>query len=182
VQRTKDLVATASSGGEAGRNRHIEDLYERHVPAATRFAYLLTGDRAGAEDLAQDAFLRCVRRLAHLRVPDRFDVYLRRAIVNLHLSAIRHRSVERAWLVAQGPHEASRMARQPDVAARQDMWHRLQSLPARQRAAIVLRYYEDLSEHQTAQVLHTSVASVKALVARGMGALRAVLEGEEPEA
>ena len=179
MQKTKDLVANATSG-EAGRSRHIEDLYERHVPAATRFAYLLTGDRAGAEDLAQEAFLRCVRRFSHLRVPDRFDVYLRRSIVNLHLSAMRHRSVERTWLAKEGTREVNLVTQQPDVVARHDMWQRLQSLPSRQRAAIVLRYYEDLSEHETAQVLHASVASVKSLVARGMGALRAELEGEEP--
>ena len=178
MQKTNDLVAAASSDAEAGRRRHVAELYERHVPAATRFAYLLTGDRTGAEDLAQDAFLRCVRRLTHLRTPDRFDVYLRRAIVNLHLSALRHRSVERTWLVKEGAREASRVTQQPDVVAAQDMWRRLQSLPPRQRAAIVLRYYEDLSEHETAQVLHASLPSVKSLVARGMATLRAELEGE----
>ena len=169
----------AASGNEAERGRGLADLYERHVPAATRFAYLLSGDRAGAEDLAEEAFLRCLRRFAHLRTPGRFDVYLRRAIVNLHLSAMRHRSVERTWLVREGTREVHRVTQQPDVVARHDMWRRLQSLPSRQRAAIVLRYYEDLSEHETAQILHTSVASVKSLVSRGMGALRTELEGEE---
>ena len=173
-------MATAASGGEAERSHGLADLYERHVPAATRFAYLLTGDRAGAEDLSQEAFLRCVRRFTHLRTPDRFDVYLRRAIVNLHLSAMRHRSVERTWLAKEGTREIHRVTQQPDVVAKHDMWRRLQTLPPRQRAAIVLRYYEDLSEHETAEVLHTTVASVKSLVARGMGTLRAELEGEEP--
>jgi RNA polymerase sigma factor (sigma-70 family) len=68
----------------------------------------------------------------------------------------------------------------PDVGAREDLWRALATLPARQRAALVLRYYEDLSERDTAAALRCSVAAVKSLVARGSDALRAVLvEGSD---
>ena len=68
----------------------------------------------------------------------------------------------------------------PDVVGREDLWRALASLPARQRAALVLRYYEDLSERDTATVLGCSVAAVKSLVARGSDGLRAVItEGDD---
>ncbi len=60
----------------------------------------------------------------------------------------------------------------PDVALRDEMWRALQLLPQRQRAAIVLRFYEDLSEAATAEVLHCPVGTVKSLVSRGLARLR----------
>lgn len=157
----------------------IEELYARHIGAGVRLAFLLSGDRAHAEDLAQEAFVRCVGRFRHLRQPDAFESYFRRAIVNLHTSGLRRRRLERAWLVREGAASARRVASQPDVGARQDLWRALGRLPARQRAALVLRYYEDLSERDTAEVLGCSVAAVKSLVARGSETLRELIRGEE---
>ena len=68
------------------------------VPGAVRLAYLLTGDRAVAEDITQDAFVRVSGRLAHLREGAAFDAYLRRAVVNLAKNHFRRRAVERAYL------------------------------------------------------------------------------------
>ena len=150
----------------------LADLYERHAPAAGRLAYLLTGDRTQAEDLVQEAFVRVVGRFRHLRVPDAFESYLRRTIVNLHTSQLRHKRVERAYLerernvvLAEDP--------MPDVGAREELWRALRTLPARQRAAIVLRFYEDLSERETGEALGCSPAAAKSLVARAMESLRA---------
>jgi len=158
----------------------MADLYVRYVPAATRLAYLLTGDPSQAEDLAHEAFVRCVGRFAYLRSREAFDAYLRRAIVNLHTSGIRRRYLERSWLRTEGRRVAEATAAMPDVSTREDLWRALATLPVRQRAALVLRYYEDLSERETAAVLGCSVAAAKALVARGSEALRAVIsEGEE---
>jgi len=158
----------------------MAELYGRYVPAGLRLAFLLTGDRQRADDLAHEAFVRCVGRFAHLRAHRAFEAYLRRAIVNLHTSGIRHRYVEREWLRREGPRLAVAAASLPDVAGREDMWRALSTLPARQRAALVLRYYEDLSERDTAEVLGCSVAAVKSLVARGTEALRTVIvEGED---
>jgi RNA polymerase sigma-70 factor (sigma-E family) len=157
----------------------LAELYERHVQAGMRLAYLLTGDRQQAEDLVQEAFVRCVGRFRHLRVPDAFEAYLRRTIVNLHTSGLRRKRLERRWLAAEGRTAAARASSLPDVGAREDLWRRLLTLPPRQRAALVLRYYEDLSEHDTARTLGCSVPAVKSLVARGTAALRDRIESEE---
>ena len=156
----------------------MAELYTRHVPSAIRLAFLLSGDRQQAEDLAHEAFVRCVGRFAHMRAHQAFDAYLRRAVVNLHTSGLRRTRTERAWLAKEGAAEVRRSASMPDVGAKEDLWRALATLPARQRAALVLRYYEDLSEHDTAAVLRCSLAAVKSLVARGSEALRtAVTEG-----
>ena len=156
----------------------LDELYARHIGAGVRLAFLLTGDRAHAEDLAQEAFVRCVGRFRHLRKPDAFAAYFRRAIVNLHTSGLRRRRLEREWLAREGATSARRVSSQPDVGARQDLWKALGELPPRQRAALVLRYYEDLSERETADVLGCSVAAVKSLVSRGGETLRELIRGE----
>src|SRR5437588_10602578 len=80
----------------------IGELYLRHADAAVRLAYLLTGDLALAEDLAQDAFVRLAGRLVHLRDPDAFSAYLRRTVVNLSRSHFRRKRVERRYLQRAG--------------------------------------------------------------------------------
>lgn len=151
-------------------------LYAAHAPGAARLAYLLTGDRALAEDLVQEAFVRMFGRFRDLRNPDAFGAYLRKTVVNLARSHFRRKGVERAYL--------NRESRRPAPAAqspgqRQELWDALRDLNSRQRAAIVLRYYEDLTEAQTAEVLGCAVGTVKSLVSRGLNQLRAGLsEGD----
>lgn len=99
--------------------------------------------------------------------------------MNLHTSSLRRRRVERAWLAREGAATASRVSTLPDVGAREDLWKALAGLLARQRAALVLRYYEDLSERETAEVMGCSVAAVKSLVARGGETLRELIRGEK---
>src|ERR1051326_7123613 len=84
-----------SRGTDAGR---LGELYLAHAEAAVRLGVLLTGDRALAEDLVQDAFVRLAGRLVHLRDASAFDAYLRRTVVNLSNSYFRRRRVERAYL------------------------------------------------------------------------------------
>lgn len=158
----------------------LADLYVRHVPAANRLAFLLTGDRAAAEDLVHDAFVRCVGRFGHLRAHEAFEAYLRRTIVNLHASGLRRLRVERAFLAkAKGDAGRATATPMPDVATREDLWGRLRTLPPRQRAVLVLRYYEDLSERETADALRCSVAAVKSLTARATAALREGIGSED---
>ncbi|HTG46888.1 MAG TPA: SigE family RNA polymerase sigma factor [Actinomycetota bacterium] len=173
-------TSTVERTGVEHERGGMAELYVRYVPAGIRLAYLLTGDEQQAQDLAHDAFVRCVGRFADLRSREAFDAYLRRAIVNLHTSGIRRRYVERAWLRGEGVRVAAATVAMPDIVGREALWSALGTLPARQRAALVLRYYEDLSERDTAAVLGCSLAAVKSLVARGGDALRATLtEGDE---
>jgi RNA polymerase sigma-70 factor (sigma-E family) len=160
--------------GEGIERGMLSELYVAYAPDGIRLAFLLTGDRALAEDLVQDAFVRLVGRLRHLREPDAFWTYLRVTIVNLATSHFRHRKVERAYL--------ERLAGAPSIATNRndeldETMHRvLLRLPQRQRAAIVLRFYEDLSDAQAAGVLGCSAGTVRSLVSRGMKTLREGLE------
>ena len=160
---------------DANERSRLGELYERSAPGGIRLAYLLTGDPAMAEDLVQEAFLRFVGRLQHLRDPNAFDAYLRRTIVNLSKNAFRRRATERAHLDRErAGAESARM--DPDVVTYETMRSALLTLPERQRAAIVLRYYEDLPEGQIAELLRCRPATVRSLVARGLEALRRIPE------
>ena len=168
-------VGAEEMGAEQGRASRLADVYVRSAPAGFRLAYLLTGDRALAEDLVQEAFLRFVGRLHHLREPEAFDAYLRRTIVNLSKDVFRRRTVERSYLERRTA-ELREGHTDRDVAAYESMRTALLSLPPRQRAAIVLRYYEDLHESEIADLLRCRPATVRSLVARGLEALRRIPE------
>lgn len=162
----------------AARQRGMEELYSLHVHGATRLAYLMTGDADRAADLVQDAFVSVFTRFQNLRAPHSFDAYLKRTVVNLARKQWRKRSHERAYLEREGIRPRSDAPGLPDVETKDEVWQMLQRLPHRQRAAIVLRFYEDLSEAQTAELLDCSLGAAKQLVARGMETLRAQTEGK----
>lgn len=153
---------------EQGR---LADLYARHAPSAGRLAYLLTGDAHLAEDLTQEAFVRSFGRFRDLRRPESFEWYLRRTIVNLARSHFRRRRTERAYLASQ-PRGERTSPPPPEPGDRDELWTSLRSLPPRQRAAVVLRFYEDLSEAQVADAMGCPVGTVKSLVSRGLERLR----------
>jgi RNA polymerase sigma-70 factor (sigma-E family) len=171
-------MVSAEVADDARPRGGLAELYERHAPAAGRLAYLLTGSQEQAEDLVQEAFVRVVGRFGHLRVPDAFPAYLRRTIVNLHTSRLRRLRLERSYLEREGgrPLEAAAL---PDVGTREALWRSLQTLPPRQRAVVVLRYYEDLSEAETAEAMRCSVAAVKSMTARAMQTLRERIGSDE---
>ncbi|HSJ50196.1 MAG TPA: SigE family RNA polymerase sigma factor, partial [Actinomycetota bacterium] len=159
--------------------RGLEELYRTHAPDALRLAFLLTGDRAMAEDLAQDAFVKVLGRFHDLRNRDAFWWYLRRTVVNLSKSHFRRRKVERAWLDRQRP-DVVVPAVGDDLGDRDRLRRALMTLRPEQRAAIVLRHYEDLSEADTAEALGVAVGTVKSMVSRGMERLRTELGEDEP--
>ena len=162
-------------GEPAGR---LAELYRRYSGEAIRLAYLLTGDRALAEDLVQDAFVKLAGRFADLRDPTRFEPYLRKTVVNLTRMHFRRRGVERRYL-ERAASEPRALAHLPDVASYQHMKQVLMTLPYRQRAAIVLRYYEDLSDEQIAVVLRCRPGTVKSLLSRGVASLRATVGDDD---
>jgi RNA polymerase sigma-70 factor (sigma-E family) len=148
----------------------VEHLYRKHVGDAVRLAYLLTGDREDAEDLAHDAFVRAAGRLTSLRREDTFGSYLRRAVVNACISHRRRLAVRRTYLERHGHDEPT--AEFPDVEGHDAIVRAISILPPRQRAAIVLRYWADLSESDMAAALDCSVQAVRNLLQRGLATLR----------
>jgi RNA polymerase sigma-70 factor (sigma-E family) len=171
------MISHVAKRGETQERSALGDLYVRHAPEGIRLAYLLTGDRTLAEDLVQEAFARFVGRLHHLRKPEAFGAYLRMTIVNLSRSHFRHAKVERAYAeqLARTPEEANRTNDDLDEV----MHDTLLRLPERQRAAIVLRFYEDLTDAQPAEIMRCRPGTVRSLVSRGMTTLRSDL-GRSP--
>jgi RNA polymerase sigma-70 factor (sigma-E family) len=164
------IVAQTGRDVDGDRDR-LEELYVRFAPEGIRLAYLMTGDREVAEDLVQEAFIRFVGRFHSVRDLGALDAYLRRTVVNLSKNHFRRRALERSDLRRQAGLRRS-LREDRDVSEYETMRQALLGLPARQRAAIVLRYYEDLPESQIAEVLRCRPATVRSLVSRGLEALR----------
>jgi RNA polymerase sigma-70 factor (sigma-E family) len=172
------MVSAAVTKSDERHAGGLEDLYERHAPAAVRLAFLITSDGELARDIAQEAFVRVAGRFRHLRVPDAFDTYLRRTVVNLCMSHFRRRRIERAHLEREAA-SPKRVQEPPELGTRDELRRALQRLPARQRTAIVLRYYEDLPEEGVASAMRCSVPAARSLVSRGMETLRTIVRSED---
>ena len=135
-----------------------------------RTAYLLTGNRADAEDLVQSALAKTY--LAWDRIEDRkaLDGYVRRAMVNTHISWWRRRRVEE-YPTDEIPDRA--VADHSGTSDLQDALRRaVDRLPQRMRAAVVLRYFEDMTEAEVAEALGVSLGTVKSTVSRAVAKLR----------
>jgi RNA polymerase sigma-70 factor (sigma-E family) len=143
-------------------------------PALLRWACAVAGDPHAAEDLLQDSLVRVLPRWDHLRERAAADAYVRRTITRQYVSWQRQpwRRDELASSAlpetATAPQDSSAPA--PDDAER--LWDLVLALPAQQRAAVVLRYYEQLSVAETAAVLGCSTGTVKSNTSRGLAALR----------
>jgi RNA polymerase sigma-70 factor (sigma-E family) len=174
LRSTVDPLPTTDTG-------KLAELYVRYADGAVRLAYLMTGDLALAEDLVQDAFVRLAGRLVHLRDPGAFEAYLRKAVVNLSRSHFRRKKVERAYVARAGSaiEVQDRGSSGGSIEDRDALWQALQTLSARQRAAIVLRFYEDLPEQQIAEILKCRPGTVKSLVSRGLETMRREIRGED---
>jgi len=157
------------------------DQYRAEAASVARLAYLLTGDRHLAEDLMQEAFLRVGSRLRHVS-PETFGPYVRRTVVNLVRSHFRRAAVGRKYASTietdHGIRQQAADALGTDTETRDELWSMLQQLPARQREAIVCRFYLDLSEAQTADALGVSTGTVKSSTSRGLATLRLALGKE----
>ena len=173
--------------GDAARNNdRLADLYRSESARVVNLAYLLTGQRQLAEDLAQEAFVRVAGRLREVQ-PDAFGAYLQQTVVNLVRSHYRHARVQRRYAdrieaEAARDRDASEAASgRSDTETRDELWDALRTLPIQQREVIVCRFYLDMSEQQTAEALGVRVGTVKSTTSRGLQALRAALEPEVRE-
>lgn len=139
-------------------------------PALLRTAYLLTGDRYLAEDLAQSALEKTALAWSKVRRADDVHAYVRRILVNTHLSLFRRKRV--AEFASGAVPEVSSADSSQQVALRDELLKALATLPKRQCAVVVLRYWEDLSEVQTAELMGCSVGTVRSQAHRALAKLR----------
>ncbi|MEY9965520.1 RNA polymerase sigma-70 factor (sigma-E family) [Streptacidiphilus sp. MAP12-16] len=136
-----------------------------------RTAYLLTGDHHEAEDLVQATLAKVFPGWSRIRRLDSPDGYVHRALVNNNLSRYRRRRV--LHLLTPLLPERAQQSEDGQVEQRSLLLQALAALPPRQRAVVVLRYWEDLSEQQVADVLGCSPGNVKSQASRGLQKLRA---------
>jgi RNA polymerase sigma-70 factor (sigma-E family) len=153
-------------------------LYTAHYRELVRLAAFLTSDRDNAEEIVQDAYVKVYGSWRGLREPDKGEAYLRTAVVNLSRSRLRRRQVvakhqpEPLGDAASAESQAMRTTQRDAVLAA------LRELPRRQREAVTLRYFSDLTEAQTAAAMGCSAGAVKSHTSRAMAALRPLLEDQ----
>jgi RNA polymerase sigma-70 factor (sigma-E family) len=162
------LVATTREERDADFSAYLA----ARQPALLRTAYLLTGNRADAEDLLQTSLAKLYLAWDRVREREAVDGYVRRIMVNENSSLWRRAWKRRELSVEEVPDRAGQQDRAEEGAA-DALWSFVQTLPRKQRAVVVLRYYEELSEAETAAVLGISVGTVKSQCSRALAALRA---------
>ncbi|GHH05999.1 SigE family RNA polymerase sigma factor [Streptomyces lanatus] len=183
---TTPVCTSASDAATSARQTRSSATYPSFTsyvrarqPVLLRTARSLTANPSDAEDLLQTALTKTY--VAWERIEDHraLDGYVRRALLNTRTSQWRKRKVDE-FACDELPEPEPVAGQDTDPAEQQAlhdaMWRAIMRLPARQRAMVVLRYYEDLSEVQTAEVLGVSVGTVKSAVSRALGKLR-----EDPE-
>ena len=144
-------------------------------PRLLRVTYAVTGDRQLAEDALQTAFAQAYAAWGRVSRADDPAAYVRRIAVNAALSQERKAFRRRESVSEALPEASSRRRTDDDVVARDEVWTAVRALPPRQRAVVVLRYYEDLTERQIAEVLGCRPGTVKSQAAAALATLRALL-------
>ena len=160
---------------DSNAEAEFRDFVQSRWQQLLRTAYLLTGDHGRAEELLQTALVRTHRRWRQIERTDAPEVYVRKVLVNLHNTWWR-RARRREDPVGTVPERADPG---PDCYTtyeqRDELWQAVLALPPRMRAALVLRYFEDLPEAEVARILDCSLGSVKSQTSRGLDRLRAGL-------
>lgn len=155
------------------------DFVAARSTALHRAAYLMVGDVGLTQDLVQEALTKTYVAWPRLRDKSRAEAYARKAITTTAISWYRRKSWhgERS---TEAPPERASGGHDDDVTRSHWVWQSLMQLPVRQRAAVVLRYYEDLTEAQTAEAMGCAVGTVKSQVSAGLAKLRLTL-GDDPD-
>jgi RNA polymerase sigma-70 factor (sigma-E family) len=157
-----------------GSDEEFDGFMRGRWPAMVRLAYALTGDAGHAEDVAQAAFARAYASWDRVRRAGDPDAYVRRIVINEHRSRFRRRRVAedlRGDLADTADREHPG-GQQQGPEEQQALLDALRSLGPRQRAVVVLRYWLDLSEAETAAALNCSVGTVKSQASRALATLR----------
>jgi RNA polymerase sigma-70 factor (sigma-E family) len=167
------MTKSVPSGSDAGYVEFVRAVWERYL----RLARLLTGDRHRGEELLQDCLVRLYPRWRQVAARGDPSDYLRRMLANGSVSWWRQTRRER--LVDVPPERADPAAEGPD--RREELRRALLQLPRQQRAVVVLRHYEDLTERQVAEILGCSIGTVKSHNARALRRLRELMGADDQE-
>jgi RNA polymerase sigma-70 factor (sigma-E family) len=157
----------------------FEEYASSAWPSLYRYAYLLAGNHADAEDVAQQTLIKAHRSWSRVKGSDSPAAYLRRMLTNTYLSQRRPIGRRLEVLTDAPPDPVPASATGPEE--RMALWPHVKSLPPRQRAVIVLRYYEDLSEQEIADALGCSPGTVKSTAHHALRALRAAIGSEDTD-
>ena len=149
------------------------DFVRDRGPALYRYGYLLTGSHHDADDLVQEALIRVRAKWARLRVDDPVG-YVRTTMARLHVSWWRRRRETPSAVLPEEPIDDREFDRVETSVQATRVWAALASLPPRQRAVVVLRYYESLSDDEISTLLGVSRGTVRSQAARGLDKLRAI--------
>ena len=171
AQGTAAMVSVAWDADQA-----VTALYSANYRSLVRLATLLVRDVGTAEEVVQDAFIAMHRGWKRLRDPDKALANLRQSVVNRARSVLRHRAVVEKHAPKALPDAPSAESGAITEFERSAVISALGTLPTRQREALVLRYYSDLSEAEIAHAMGISRGAVKSHTARAMTALRGALE------
>jgi RNA polymerase sigma-70 factor (sigma-E family) len=171
-----DAGLAAAAPLEWDADRAVTAIYSEHYRSLVRLAAFLVRDTATAEEVVQDSFVAMHGAWRRLRDTDKALSYLRQSVVNRSRSVLRHRMVVDKNTPKPPPDMPSAEHGAIIQLERSAVVSALRALPDRQREALVLRYYGDLSEAQIASTMGISRGAVKSHTARAMSALRAVLE------
>jgi RNA polymerase sigma-70 factor (sigma-E family) len=165
-------------GPDTDRDGAVESLYQAHAAGLIRLAYVMLGDRAGAEDVVQDAFAGLYRHWHRLDEAAKALVYVRSAVLNGCRSAVRRRKRhdDRLATYRFEPPAASAEASALSGEERREVVQALRRLPGRQREALVLRYYLDLPDEQIAEIMKIGPSTVRSTLHRALKALGETLK------
>jgi RNA polymerase sigma-70 factor (sigma-E family) len=178
-EQTEEPAGAVSADRQGwSADRAVTELYSMHYRQLVRLSALLVRDIPTAEEVVQDAFIAMHGGWQRLRDAEKALAYLRQAVVNRSRSVLRHRTVVDKNTQNAPPDMPSAEHGALTLLERSAVVSALRDLPERQRQAIVLRYYADLSEAEIADAMQISRGAVKSHTARAMAALRAALEQE----
>jgi RNA polymerase sigma-70 factor (sigma-E family) len=155
-----------------GDRAEFADFALARAAALHRAAYLMVGDTQLAQDLVQEALTKTYVAWPRLRDPRNAEAYCRKAITTTAITWFRRKGWRNERPAEHLPDVLGVAGHESSVAERDAVWRELHQLPPRQRAALVLRYYDDLTEAQTAEAMGCAVGTVKSQVAAGLKKLR----------
>lgn len=177
VATDDDAVASSAVTGDAD---DFDAWVTARAPSLLRFSYLMTGSQDAAEESLQSALTKACEQWPRVRRMDDRDAYVRRMILNAHVSW--WRKFRRHESPVEHVREQDR-GQDADLAARVSdgdlVWRLCEGLPVRQRASVVLRYYEDLSYREIALILESPEATVRSHIHRALATLRKTMEKQE---